>query len=122
MSEHIISSTAESNAILEPEDRRSLERYLCRRQTKVRVLAKPGLNSFSAIVRDISMLGIGLLVDEPCEPGTLLALQLRSRHARFSGILTATVKHATAQPNGAWLLGCSLAARSLTDDEVLGLL
>jgi len=121
MSEHTISPAPESNVILDPEDRRSLERYLCRRQTKVRVLTKPGLHSFSAIVRDISVLGIGLLVQQPCEPGTLVALQLRSRHARFSGILTAVVKHATTQPDGDWLLGCSLS-RSLTDDEVLGLL
>jgi hypothetical protein len=121
MSEHSIPFPAESRATLDVEERRSLERYICRRQTTVRVLAKPSLRSFSAIVRDISMLGIGLLVDQPFEPGTMLALQLRSRHARFSGILTGIVKHCTRQPEGDWLLGCSLT-RSLTDDEVLGLL
>jgi hypothetical protein len=120
MSDHIIPTPAKSNTILDAEDRRSVERYICRRQSKVRVLAKSGVPGFTASIRDISTLGIGLIMERPCEPGTLLALQLRSRGSRFSSVLAATVKHATRLPEGHWLWGCSLS-RGLTDDEVLGL-
>jgi PilZ domain len=120
MSEPIISTPAKSITTLEAEDRRSVERYICRRQSKVRVLVKPGMRGFTASIRDISSVGIGLIVEQPCQPGALLALQLRSRGARFSSVVAATVKHATLLPEGHWLWGCSLS-RSLTDDEVLGL-
>lgn len=121
MSEGNIFGSTQPSAKLDAEERRSMERYICQRKTIVRVLARPGLQAFPAVVRDISELGIGLLVDQPCKPGTLLALRLRSRGARFSGVLAATVKHATLMPDGNWLLGC-LLARNLTDDEVLGLI
>ncbi len=121
MSEPSFHAIPESKTVLDPDDRRSLERYICRRHTEVRVLAKPGCAAFPATVRDISQLGIGLVAEKPCKPGTFLALRLRTRDARFSDLLTASVKHATALPDGGWLLGCALS-RTLTDDEILGLL
>jgi hypothetical protein len=121
MSEQSFESTAESRTALDRDDRRSLERYICRRHTEVRVLAKPGCSAFPATIRDISQLGIGLVAEKSCPPGAFLALRLRSRDARFSDLLTATVRHSTPLPDGGWLLGCALS-RSLTDDEILGLL
>ena len=58
MSEQSFHATPESKTVLDPDDRRSLERYICRRHTEVRVLAKPGCAAFPATVRDISQLGM----------------------------------------------------------------
>jgi hypothetical protein len=102
-------------------ERRHLARYLCTPPRPVRLIARPNFNSISALVHDFSLRGIGLVCDRTFEPGTLLAVQLQSRNAGLSGILTAKVKHLTDLANGKWLVGCSLS-RSLTDDEVFTLL
>ncbi len=102
-------------------ERRSRERIPCTRAPMVRVLARPSFQSFRAIVRDVSASGIGLVLTRCFEPGTLLAIQMQTSQAGFSGILTAQVKHATPQPGGLWLLGCSLS-RNLSEEEVLALM
>jgi hypothetical protein len=102
-------------------DRRECDRYPCLRRPAVRLLARPSFQSYHAVVRDVAFRSVGLLVEKPFDAGTVLAIQMRSRHAGFSGILSATVQHATQQPDGTWLLGCTLS-RSLTDDEIFQLL
>jgi len=103
------------------DDSATLERFICSRRPSVRVLARPSLQSHNAVILNISRRGIGLLIGQRFEPGSLLAIQLRHREVGISGILTATVKHATEQPPGNWSLGCSLS-RSLTDDEIAALI
>ena len=102
-------------------DRRTRERYPCLRRPTVRVLARPSFQSYNAIVRDVSVRSIGLVVEKAFAPGTILAVQMQTRHAGFSGILSAQVQHATPQPDGTCFLGCTLS-RSLTDDEIFQLL
>ena len=102
-------------------DRRGTERYSCLRRPAVRLLARPSFQSYHAVVRDVSFRSIGLMVEKPFEAGTVLAIQMRSRHAGFSGILSAQVQHSTQQADGTWLMGCTLS-RSLTDDEIFQLL
>src|SRR5580704_5104169 len=102
-------------------DRRGFDRYPCLRRPAVRLLARPSFQSYHAVVRDVAFRSIGLLVEKPFDGGTVLAIQMRSRNAGFSGILSAQVQHATQQEDGTWLLGCSLS-RSLTDDEIFQLL
>ena len=109
-----------TNTLLEI-DRRGCDRYPCLRRPAVRLLAKPSFQSYHAVVRDISFRSIGLLVEKPFDIGTILAIQMRSRHAGFSGILSAQVQHATQQADGTWLMGCTLS-RSLTDDEIFQML
>ena len=102
-------------------DRRGFDRYPCLRRPAVRLLARPSFNAYHAVVRDVAFRSIGLMVEKPFDTGTVLAIQMRSRHAGFSGILSAQVQHATRQEDGTWLLGCTLS-RSLTDDEIFQLL
>ena len=102
-------------------DHRGSDRYPCLRRPAVRLLAKPSFQSYPAVVREIAFRSIGLLLEKPFEVGTVLAIQMRSRYAGFSGILSAQVQHAKPQADGAWLLECTLS-RSLTDDEVFQLL
>jgi hypothetical protein len=102
-------------------ERRCAERYPCLRRPAVRVLAKPSFQPHHAIVRDVSIRSIGLIVEKPFSNGTILAIQMQTRHAGFSGILSAQVQHSTQQRDGTWFLGCTLS-RSLTDDEIFQLL
>jgi hypothetical protein len=102
-------------------ERRLIGRHKCDPPRRVRLIAKPSLQAHRALVRDFSVRGLGLLLDQPFEIGTLLAVQLQSRDVGLSGILTGKVRHATPQSDGNWLIGCSLS-RPLTDDEIFTLL
>ena len=101
------------------------EYYRCGRKPLVRVLARPSFTALWAAVREISVRGIRLVVDNPFEPGTVLAIQLQRKLSGLSGILTAQVRQLIpgepAGEAGRWLLDCSLS-RSLTDDELYTLL
>ena len=69
----------------------------------------------------MSRRGVGLVAEEPFEPGAVIALQMQAGSARVSGSLTAKVRYARPQGDGFWLVGCSLF-RPLNDDELLALL
>lgn len=102
-------------------ERRSAERYPCLRRPAVRVLARPSFQTHYAVVRDVSIRSIGLIVETAFEVGTILAVQMQTRHAGFSGILSAKVQQITPQPDGTSFVGCTLS-RSLTDDEIYQLI
>jgi hypothetical protein len=108
---------------LEPVERvpkkehRSLPRSCSRHRPALRLLTRPGLRRYSALVRDVSQRGIGLLLQQSLEPGTMVVIELPRRHTGFSGILSGQVRHATLQADGCWLVGCSLT-RSLSEEEL----
>lgn len=102
-------------------DRRALPRQRSSCGWPVRLLARPSFRAYRALLRDVSFRGIGLLVEESLDVGTMLAVQLRSKHTQVSGILTATVRHATPLPDGTCVVGCSLN-RPLTDEEIQALM
>jgi hypothetical protein len=102
-------------------DRRFMERYCCCRQPPIRVLAKPSFQPIHGRVHDISVRSMGLIFESSFAVGTVLAIQLQTKHAGFSGILSGTVKHSTEQLDGTWRVGVTLS-RSLTDDEFFALL
>jgi hypothetical protein len=58
-------------------------------------------------VRDVSPGGAGLLLDRGLAPGTDIVLDLRGPSTRVSFALSARVAHATPQPGGSWLTGCT---------------
>ena len=103
-------------------ERRGAERFRCNWYPSVQVLARAAsLHMHRALVRDVSESGMGLILDRSFQKGTILAIQLRSREAGFSGILSATVQHTTVLEDGYCLLGCSLS-RTLTGTEMNALL
>jgi hypothetical protein len=58
-------------------------------------------------VQDISRGGLGLIVDRRFEPGTLITVDL-PLVPECPRPLLARVVHATAHPEGGWLVGCAL--------------
>ena len=77
--------------------------------------------SFSAIVRDVSIQGIGLIAHQAFDPGTSLIVEAGPSAKRLATELTATVRHARSLPDGQWLLGCMFSRHlTTTDFEALG--
>ena len=78
-------------------------------------------SAWEAIVRNISCEGIGLLLSRRFEPGALLSIELNESNEGGQRLLLAQVAHATPQPEGKWLIGCTLV-NPLSEDEIPSLL
>jgi hypothetical protein len=106
MPEPTVIVQAEFSARLSPEERRNATRYFCSCPHPVHLLVRPGASVIKGIISDISAQGIGLLIDRPLRPGTVLVVHLR--RDRPSLLQTARVIHSRALPDGAWSVGCEL--------------
>ncbi len=106
MPEPTVIVQADFSTRLSPEERRTATRYFCACPHPVHLLVRPGVISIKAVITDISSQGIGLLLDRPLKPGTVLMLNLR--RDRPSLIQSARVVHTRALPDGAWSVACEL--------------
>jgi hypothetical protein len=70
----------------------------------------------TALLRDLSTSGVGLMARAPIEPGTMLSVELLTW---AGGAVThqAQVVHLTPMRGGTWLLGCEWE-RPLDDNEL----
>jgi hypothetical protein len=66
------------------------------------------------MIQNVSSTGIGLVLGRRFEPGTTLSVELPGTDRRP---LLARVVQVQRQPDGRWLLGCTLASR-LSEEEV----
>ncbi len=114
-------SSEPSRGQVSPADRRGAERYPCDLQPFWRIVGGEQVDSPPARVRDVSLTGIGLLVQQPIKPGTVLVIKLQTRDQRLSRPLPARVMHATPQAAGDWLVGCQFI-RKLNDQDMRALL
>jgi hypothetical protein len=103
-----------------PEERRASVRYRSDAKGSCQTLSVRRETSWNAIVRDISPEGIGLLLARRFEPGVLVAIELTAAGDDQTRLLLARVAHATARPEGDWLVGCTLVS-PLTNDEIQAL-
>ncbi len=108
-------------ANLRQTERRSGERQPCKRRPAIRLLTRPGFQARTAIIVDASACGLGLLLQERLETGTVLALQLRGKHTGLSRILSARVLSASPQADGNWYIDCALSGL-FSDEELQSLL
>jgi hypothetical protein len=72
-------------------------------------------------LRDLSEIGLGMVVGCPVRSGATVVVEVVPRHGRPPLRMAATVVHARPIGDGAWMVGCSLA-RPLTPDELRTLL
>ena len=72
---------------------RTQTRYRCYDRTIVRFAIRPSYQNYFALVHDVSINGIGFLIDRPLEPGTVLALQMLGRLEETTVVRTAQVMH-----------------------------
>jgi hypothetical protein len=106
MPEPTVIVQAEFSARHSPQERRTATRYFCSCPHPIHLLVQPGAALMKGIISDISAQGIGLLIDRPLRPGTVLIVHLRRDLPSL--IQTARVIHSRALPDGAWSVGCEL--------------
>jgi hypothetical protein len=102
-------------------ERRVAIRYtLCRDGTCRPALAN-GTRGIPAWWADISTDGIGLIVEEPFEPRTMLVVELDGEAGSALRLRLARVRYVTNWGPRRWWLGCTLSS-ALTPEELQALL
>jgi len=102
-------------------ERRAAVRYLSQATdwtAEVEVSEKE--ERWSAVVRDVSATGMGLVVDRLCEPGTFLEVELEGTTRVPIPPLTMKVVHCRKSGAKSYFLGC-LLERELSPEEVAAL-
>ncbi len=117
MSQSTPGMTAQSTAASRKAERRVSVRFQSNAKGSCQTLSVQREAAWEATVRNISCEGIGLLLGRRFEPGALLAIELTEAAEGRKRLLLARVAHATQQPEGHWLVGCTLV-HPLTEDEV----
>jgi len=87
-------------------ERRTAERSLCRQDPPFRLIIARRYECQWAQGWDVSADGISFLVSTQLEPGALVFVRLRDQENAAPLTLLAEVMHATARPDGRWLVGC----------------
>ena len=86
------------------QDRRGSERFPVNADSSCTFLS-PVVEDFGPVkIMNISMEGIGLLLNRPVEPGKLLALTLENPARNFTKTVLVRVVHSTPRP-GSYLVG-----------------
>jgi hypothetical protein len=75
-----------------------------------------GTKLWKAPVHDLSTVGIGVVLEQPVEPGTVVSVELPNRTWNCCHLKLLRVVHVTPQPDNRWLVGSTFLHR-LTDDE-----
>jgi hypothetical protein len=100
-------------------ERRAAVRYPSNLTSSCHTLTSRREDSWTATVKDISRLGIGLRLGRRFEPGIILAVELPFEGA--PQLLLVRVMHTRSEGEGVWLIGCELV-NPLTEDELKALL
>lgn len=74
-----------------------------------------------AKVRNLSAGGLGLILQRPFQPGTVLVVRFKAEDGGAPGVLFARVVHIRAYSRTEWLAGCAFAS-PLVEEELEGLL
>ena len=123
-SQHTGTGPTNSEKTLTKVERRTWVRYPQNRETACHPIASRSGIHWSAKIQDISATGLGLLVSQRFEPGTILAVDLHSTVTAFTRTLLVRVVHLTVVTTHAslrWIAGCAFLT-PLTEDELKAML
>ena len=101
----------------ENKNRRATVRYRCPSPTPGRAFIANSSKSVNAWVIDISLGGIGLILECHIEEGTLLRIEMGQGEKEVLAELLAYVAHNTPLLDGRWRSGCEWV-RPMTEDEL----
>jgi PilZ domain len=76
---------------------------------------------WSGTIENVSIGGVGLILERRFEKGTGLAIELPGNAVNDAYVVLAKVVHVRRQTNGTWMLGCKFVSE-LSEDEVRRLL
>lgn len=117
MSQSTPGMNAQSATASRKGERRASVRFQSNAKGSCQTLSAQRDTAWEATVRNISCEGIGLLLGRRFEPGELLTIELTEAAEGRKRLLLARVAHATSQPEGHWLVGCTLI-HPLSEEEV----
>jgi hypothetical protein len=112
---------AEVIAVASGRECREALRHPCSSNFLIRLLVRPSFQNLRAFVNDLSLTGIGLLLNRALSVGDALAIQLWQEEYAPISIRLARVAHATLQADGWWLVGCRFE-QPLHEGELVALL
>jgi hypothetical protein len=101
-------------------NRRAMVRFRCAPPSPGSAFFANSSTSARALVLDLSVGGIGLILNRPVEIGELLRIELQDSD-KTSFELTAHVVNVTPLPDGTWRCGCAFLSR-LAEEELKVLL
>jgi PilZ domain-containing protein len=96
---------------------RANERHAVGLPTSCQTQEGPRDGRWPAQIRDVSVSGVGLLLDRRFEPGTMLDFVLPDSAYDLPPSMPVRVVHASALPGGQWLLGC-VFIKTLSEEEL----
>jgi c-di-GMP-binding flagellar brake protein YcgR len=101
---------------LSPTNRRASVRYQCGLATPGRVLLGEGEEWQRGWVLDLSLGGVGLLLDRQLETGSPVVIVLKCATQQKTFELVAHVCRASRQQDGDWMIGCEFETKLTADD------
>jgi hypothetical protein len=99
---------------------RNWDRFACELLATYQLPTAPESGQRQAKIVNISASGVGLLVDQDIDNGTLLSLELRSPTAGMLKTMLACVVHVTRRGESTWALGCNFITE-LSETDLLAL-
>ena len=102
-------------------DHRRRVRFDCHLHANYHTIGGAGYPTEALQVLNLSVSGVGLVVDEFIDAGVLLNLELRSHDGGAVRTILSCVVHVTAQSERRWALGCNFI-RELGEEDVLALI
>ena len=87
------------------KERRLAVRYPCPQASATTILP-PRHERAGAKIRDLSLHGIGLIMNRQFKPKTVMTLELRSRKLAARVEIQVRVIHCQPSPDGTWSVGC----------------
>ncbi len=100
-----------------PGDQRTWLRYDCITTATYQRVGEENGEAHGAQVLNISASGVGLLLDEPAEPGSLINVSLKGKHGQPVRSILACIVHTTVRAGGQVAAGCNFI-RELGEDEL----
>jgi hypothetical protein len=104
-----------------PSDQRAWVRFPSDASATYQMVRSPLAKPRPATLLNVSPTGVGLLVTEAIEAGSLLNVEFRQARGDASLTIVASVTRVTAKAGHEWSLGCSFI-RELTEKELAELL
>ena len=86
-------------------DTREAPRYGCFGHSCVKLMVRPSFRPIAAVVRDLSIKGVGLMCEKPLQAGAQLALLWEFGPPESWRTLRGRVVRASPFPRGGWVMG-----------------
>jgi hypothetical protein len=111
-----VGNVAETSGKPTEVERRAWVRYPRKLVTMWQLLGTGGEEHWTAMVRDLSQNGVGLVINRSFPPATVLTVRLRNSTRTYERSALVRVQHCTAQPAGDWLVGCTFVVKISADE------